>query len=208
MATFDNPRDTWNERFADPDYLFGEEPNAFVRATALRYVKSGQTVLCVADGEGRNSVWLAEQGLRVTAFDFAANAVDKARALAKRRGVNADHRLADLNSWHFEPASVDALVAIFIQFLGPEEREGAFARMKSAVKPGGHVLLEGYRPEQLTYGTGGPGAVENLYTPEWIEQTFHDWEILELRAYDAMLTEGKRHVGMSAMIDVVARRPG
>jgi cyclopropane fatty-acyl-phospholipid synthase-like methyltransferase len=207
MATFANPRETWNERFADPDYLFGEEPNAFVRETAMRYLKPGQSALCVADGEGRNSVWLSEQGLVVTAFDFAANAVDKARALARRRGVTVDHHLADLQSWRFEPASVDALVAIFIQFLGPEEREVAFARMKAAVKPGGHFLLEGYRPEQLAFGTGGPGAIENLYTREWIEQTFRDWEILEVAAYDAMLTEGKRHVGMSAVIDLVARRP-
>jgi SAM-dependent methyltransferase len=208
MATFSNPRDTWNERYADPEYVFGEAPNAFVRATAPRYLSAGQSALCVADGEGRNSVWLAEQGLVVTAFDIAPNAVAKAQALAARRGVTVDHRIADLSTWGFVPESVDALVAIFIQFLGPDARELAFARMMSTVKPGGHFLLEGYRPEQLAYGTGGPGAVENLYTREWLVQTFRAWEIVELAAYDAVLSEGKRHSGMSAVIDLVARRPG
>jgi SAM-dependent methyltransferase len=208
MTTFSNPQATWNERFAEPDYLFGEAPNAFVRDTAMRYLRPGQAALCVADGEGRNSVWLAGQGVVVTAFDFAENAVAKARALAQRHGVVVDHRLASFESWAFEPERFDAVVAIFIQFLDPVAREPAFASMKATVKPGGHFLLEGYRPKQLEYGTGGPGAVENLYTREWAERTFGDWEILELREYDAELQEGRRHVGMSALVDLVARRPG
>ncbi len=207
MAAFSNPHETWNERFAAPGYLFGEEPNAFLRATAMRYLHSGESLLCVADGEGRNSVWLAEQGLIVQAFDFAENAVEKARALARRRGVTVDHRVSDFASWNFAPSSVDAVVAIFIQFLSPEARGDAFESMKSAVRPGGHILLEGYRPEQIDYNTGGPGVVENLYTREWVERTFADWEILELRAYDANLSEGTQLVGMSALVDLVARRP-
>ena len=205
MAIFSNPRETWNERYAEPDYLFGEAPNEFVRAAA-RYLAAGQSALCVADGEGRNSVWLAELGLEVTAFDLAPNAVEKARRLARRRDVRVEHCVDDLHTWKFAPASGDVLVAIFIQFLAPEERCGAFARMQSAVKPGGWFLLEGYRPEQLQYRTGGPGAIENLYTREWVESTFQGWEIVELREYDAVLHEGTRHTGMSALIDLVARR--
>lgn len=206
MANFGNPRETWNERYAEPAYIFGEEPNAFVRATA-HYLAAGRSVLCVADGEGRNSVWLAERGLVVTAFDFAPNAVEKARRLAASRNASVDHHVADLHTWDFAPASVDALVAIFIQFLSPEERGAAFARMQAAVKPGGLFLLEGYRPEQVGYGTGGPGAVENLYTREWVEDSFRGWSILELNEYDAELAEGTRHSGMSALIDLVARKP-
>lgn len=206
MANFSNPRETWNERYAGPNYLFGDTPNEFVRA-AVRYLAAGQSVLCVADGEGRNSVWLAEHGLEVTAFDFAPNAVEKARRLARDRNAHVDHRVDDLLTWNFVPGSFDTLVAIFIQFLAPEERGGAFARMQSAVKPGGLFLLEGYRPEQLQYRTGGPSAIENFYTREWVESTFLGWEILELREYDAVLREGTRHTGMSALIDLVARRP-
>lgn len=206
MANFKNPLETWNERYAGPDYVFGESPNEFVRAAA-GHLAVGQSVLCVADGEGRNSVWLAERGLRVTAFDFAPNAVEKARRLARQRNVHVDHRMGDIETWAFAPGEYDALVVIFIQFLAPEERDDAFARMQSAVKPGGLFLLEGYRPEQLQYGTGGPGAIENLYTREWVKQTFRGWETLALREYDAVLQEGTRHTGMSALIDLVARKP-
>lgn len=206
MAEFANPKETWNERYAGSEYLFGEAPNAFVRSTAPRFVQAGQSALCVADGEGRNSVWLAECGLKVTAFDFAVNAVDKARALARRRGVDVDFHVADIHAWRFEPSAFDVVVAIFIQFLSPQEREQVFADMLNSTKPGGLFLLEGYRPEQLAFGTGGPGAVENLYTRGWIEAMFTGWDILELREYDAELCEGTRHVGMSAVIDLVARR--
>jgi len=205
MADFENPQQTWNERYASSEYLFGESPNEFVRAAAS-HLADGQSVLCVADGEGRNSVWLAERGLRVTAFDFAQNAVDKARQLAQRRNVSVDFHVADIETWRFEAARYDAVVAIFIQFLGPKARDDVFARMQSAVKPGGLFLLEGYRPEQLQYRTGGPGVIENLYTREWVEHAFADWQMLLLREYDAVLHEGTRHSGMSALIDVVARK--
>ena len=206
MAGFDNPRETWNARYAIADYLFGEAPNEFL-VRAASQIKPRGTVLCVADGEGRNSVWLAEQGFAVTAFDFAENAVDKARGLAKRRGVSVDHRLSDLEHWDYEAARYDALVAIFIQFLAPETRNALFDRMQSAVLPGGVFVLEGYRPEQVDYATGGPPRRDHMYTREWIEARFDGWEILSLVLYDAEIREGRAHSGMSALIDVVARRP-
>src|SRR5690348_2010301 len=122
MAGFDNPRETWNTRYAIADYLFGEAPNAFL-VRAAKWIRPRGRVLCVADGEGRNSVWLADQSFAVTAFDFATNAVAKARALAQRRGVTVDHRLSDLDDWRFEAAGYDAIVAIFIQFLPPDTRD-------------------------------------------------------------------------------------
>jgi cyclopropane fatty-acyl-phospholipid synthase-like methyltransferase len=206
MAGFDNPRETWNARYAVSDYLFGEAPNAFLHRVAHRIRPRG-SVLCVADGEGRNSVWLAEQGFAVTAFDFASNAVDKARALAARRGVTVDHRLDDVERWDWDTARYDAVVAIFIQFLAPETRDAAFARMQAAVEPGGVFILEGYRPEQVDYGTGGPPRRDHMYTREWIETRFSGWELLSIDSYDADIREGKAHGGMSALIDAVARRP-
>jgi SAM-dependent methyltransferase len=205
VAGFDRPQETWNARYAGDDYLFGESPNAFVRASAS-WLEGARTVLCVADGEGRNSTWLAGQGYAVTAFDFAPNAVAKARRLAARRGVRADHREGDILAWDWSARSYDALVAIFIQFLAPEDRDAVFAGMQTAVRPGGLFLLEGYRPEQVDYGTGGPPRREHMYTRRWLEQRFADWEILELRAYDAEIREGKGHRGMSALIDLVARK--
>jgi SAM-dependent methyltransferase len=206
MAGFDNPLQTWNARFACEDFLFGEEPNAFLRAQA-HWLRAGSSVLCVADGEGRNSVWLAEQGHRVSAFDFAPNAVAKAKRLAERRNVKVDHQLGDAYTWPWTSKHYDALVAVFIQFLPPERRDGVFAAMQSAVAPGGLILLEGYRPEQVDYGTGGPPRREHMYTRAWLERTFSGWEILLLEDYDAEIREGRAHSGMSALIDLVARKP-
>jgi protein-L-isoaspartate O-methyltransferase len=206
MAGFESPFETWNARFAREDYLFGEEPNAFLRTQAHWLPRRG-SVLCVADGEGRNSVWLAEQGLHVTAFDFAPNAVVKARRLAERRKVSVSHELGDAYTWPWSRNRYDALVAVFIQFLPPDERDGVFAQMQSAVTPGGLFLVEGYRPEQVAYRTGGPPRREHMYTREWLETIFSGWEILVLDAYDAVLQEGHAHSGMSALIDLVARKP-
>src|SRR5882672_3859770 len=205
VGGFDNPRETWNARYAIPGYLFGEAPNEFLRRAA-HWIKPRGSVLCVADGEGRNSVWLAEQGFVVTAFDFAPNALAKARALAERRGVSVDYCLNDVEHWPWKDARYDAIAAIFIQFLPPETRDAAFAKMRDAVEPGGLVLLQGYRPEQVDYGTGGPPRREHMYTRGWIESQFADWEIVALNEYDAIIREGQAHSGMSALIDVVARK--
>jgi hypothetical protein len=206
MAGFDNPLETWNARFARDEYLFGEEPNAFLRANA-HWLQSGDSVLCVADGEGRNSVWLAEQGLKVSAFDFAPNAVAKAKRLAQRRNVSVAHELGDAYTWPWTARRYQALVAVFIQFLPPEPRDNVFAGMMSTIEPGGLFLLEGYRPEQVDYATGGPPRRDHMYTREWLEATFSGWEILVLKNYDAVIREGKAHNGLSALIDLVARKP-
>jgi hypothetical protein len=206
MAGFDNPRETWNARFDRDDYLFGEAPNAFVRNQAAR-IPHGASVLCVADGEGRNSVWLAEQGMQVTAFDFAPNAVAKAARLAQRRGVAVDGHEADMFSWPWAATQYDAVVAVFIQFLAPDQRDAMFANMQSTVVSGGLFLLEGYRPEQVDYGTGGPPRRDHMYTRDWLERVFAGWEIVLIDAYDAEIAEGHAHSGKSALIDLVARKP-
>jgi cyclopropane fatty-acyl-phospholipid synthase-like methyltransferase len=162
----------------------------------------------VADGEGRNGVWLAEQGLEVVSVDGSSVAQEKARALAERRGVSLTFELADLSSWAWPEREFDVVAAIFIQFAGPELRARMFEGMRRALKPGGLLLLEGYRPEQLAYGTGGPSAVENLYTEAMLRETFADMQILELATYDAEVAEGVGHAGLSALIDLVARQPG
>ena len=202
-----DPTATWNARYAGADYLFGQAPNAFLAAQAPR-LRRGQSALAVADGEGRNGVWLAEQGLDVLSIDAAAAAQDKARRLAEARGVNLRLDLVDLSAWVFPAAAFDVVAAIFIQFAGPDLRARLFAGMKQALLPGGLLLLEGYRPEQLGYGTGGPPLIENLYTEGMLRDAFGDLEILELSAQDAVIEEGTAHRGMSALIDLVARKPG
>ena len=202
---FENPKGTWDERFARPGYLFGTAPNAFLSREAWRIRARGR-VLCVADGEGRNSVFLASLGHRVTAFDLSTVAVAKARDLARARGVEVAFAEGDIRSAPWT-GTFDAVVAIFIQFLTPAEREPVFAAMKRAVAPGGLLLVEGYRPEQVDYGTGGPGRREHMYTRDWVETIFADWAIELFASYDAELDEGTGHKGVSAVLDVVARAP-
>ncbi len=195
----------WNERFAGEDYWFGTEPNAFLAAQAHR-LKSGMTALAIADGEGRNGVFLARQGLAVTSVDLTPKGVEKAERLAARAGVTIDAICADLETWDWGPPRFDVVVGIFFQFAGPRFREALFRQMADVLKPGGLLMIEGYRPEQIAYGTGGPPNVENLYTADMLRAAFADMDILLLDEYDAEIHEGSRHHGLSALIDLVARK--
>lgn len=165
------------------------------------------SILSVADGEGRNSVWLAEQGLRVTAMDGAPNAVDKARRLAAERGVQVDFNVADITTWDWEARPYDAVLGVFIQFAPPPLRDAIFAGMRRAVKPGGLVMLHGYAPRQVGYGTGGPACADNMYTDAILRQAFDGFEVLTLTDYDAEISEGTGHSGLSALVDCILRRP-
>lgn len=196
----------WNQRFSAPDYIFGTGPNAFLAAHA-ELLRRGQRALCVADGEGRNSVWLAEQGLEVSAFDFSPVGVAKARRLAAERGVEVAYEVATVYDWAWPQARFDVVAAIFVQFADPAMRSFLFERIVRALKAGGLLLLEGYTPKQLEYRTGGPSRVENLYTQQMLREAFRELEILELREYEAELVEGASHAGRSALVDLVARKP-
>jgi cyclopropane fatty-acyl-phospholipid synthase-like methyltransferase len=193
----------WETRFRAPGYAFGKEPNAFLKSQAHRLPSTGKA-LSVADGEGRNGVWLAEQGLDVLAIDFSPAALEKARALAAERGVELRTERADVTTWRWPKAEFDVVTAIFIQVVTPAERPAFFANLKTALKPGGLLLMQSYRPEQLKYGTGGPRDTERLYTRTLLEAAFSDMAQLEIREHDNEISEGTAHVGMSALIDLVA----
>jgi SAM-dependent methyltransferase len=195
----------WETRYAAPGYHFGKAPNAFLEGKA-HLLKAGQKALSIADGEGRNSVFLAELGLDVVAMDFSPTALAKARALAEERGVAVRFEQADLETWTWPVAEFDVVVAIFIQFCPPSLRARVFESMKRALKPGGLVLMQGYRPEQIKYKTGGPSRMEQLYTRALLEQSFADCAMVEIEEYDREVREGAGHGGMSALIDLVARK--
>jgi SAM-dependent methyltransferase len=200
-------RARWNERFSGEDYLFGTAPNAFL-ASQQRLLRgaSGGTALAIADGEGRNGVFLAEQGLDVLSIDFSPVGLEKAKRLAAQRGVRLRTELADLFAWDWSGRSFDIVVAIFVQFATPSERARLFEHLKGAVKKGGLLLLQGYRPEQLQYGTGGPPHAEHMYTAKMLREVFADMTILHLAEHDDVILEGKGHAGMSALVDMVARK--
>ena len=169
----------WNERFARADYWFGTEPTPFLAAEAHR-LRPGMKALAIADGEGRNGVWLARQGLKVTTVDLAENGIAKAQVLAARFGVAIETVHADIENWDWGPPRFDLVVGVLFQFSKPPARAAIFRRMQDVLLPGGLVMIQGYRPEQLAYGTGGPPFIENLYTAELLRGAFADMEILEL----------------------------
>jgi cyclopropane fatty-acyl-phospholipid synthase-like methyltransferase len=207
-----NQETAWNTRYRDvgEQYLFGTAPNHFL-ARRAELLQNGQSALSIADGEGRNSVWLAEQGLDVSAIEISAVAVEKARRLAAGRQVEVRFILADMLAPDWPPAelhdSFDWVIGIFIQFVGSEEMERQFAAIKQLTRPGGRVLLQGYTPKQLGYKTGGPSAIENLYTPELLRTAFADWDIEEIVDYEDDISEGLGHKGRSALIGLIARKP-
>src|ERR1700755_258042 len=198
----DEEYERWETRYAAPGYAFGTAPNHFLASYKPLLPRSGRA-LAVADGEGRNGVWLAEQGLDVLSVDFAPTAQAKAKALAERRGVNVRFVQADLTAWDWPTAAFDVIAVIFIQFAGPPGRRRIFAGIRQALKPGGLLLLQGYRTEQIAYATGGPCEIENLYTEAMLREQFGSFAKLDIRAHDSVISEGSRHSGMAAVVDLV-----
>jgi SAM-dependent methyltransferase len=196
----------WDERYSTDDYIFGTAPNAFL-ASQAGLIHSGMQALAIADGEGRNGVWLAGQGVHVHAIDVSPVALEKARKLAAARGVTLEIEQADVLNWRWPEAAYDLVVAIFIQFAPPPERDRIIAGIRRTLKPGGLLILQGYTPKQIEYGTGGPPGAANMYTPELLREWFGDWDILHLHEHESVIREGSHHHGMSALVDLVARKP-
>ena len=195
----------WQQRYAEPGYLFGTAPNAFLARKASLLPRSW-TALAIADGEGRNGVFLAQQGLDVLSLDFSPTAQEKARKLAQERGVTLRVEQADVTVWPWPAEAFDVVAAIFVQFATPPQRAKMFAGIKRALKPGGLLLLEGYGLKQLEYKTGGPSEPEELYTRDMLREAFADFASVDIDEYESVLEEGKRHVGMSALVDLVGRK--
>jgi SAM-dependent methyltransferase len=194
----------WDGRYVASASLFGEEPNEFLVSRRGRFLP-GQKALVVADGSGRHGAWLAGLGLQVDAFDIAPEGDRQARALDASRGVQVLRQVCGWEDWPCWQG-YDHVVAIFIQFAGPEERSRLFARMAQALLPGGHLHLLGYSPKQLSHGTGGPKDASRLYDEDLLNGAFPALRTLELVSYEATLEEGSAHRGLSALIGYVGRR--
>ena len=204
-TAFADAAEMWNKRFSDDGYLFGTEPNVWLREHSSQW-KAGHRVLCVADGEGRNSVWLAGQGLEVDAFDISEVGVAKAKKLAAERKVSIGLTVSDCDTYPWPKNTYDGVALIFLQFADPDMRARLFTNIRQCLKPGGVLVLQGYTPKQLEYKTGGPPTISHLYTESMMREAFAGWEIVELSEYELELKEGDRHVGRSALIGLVARR--
>jgi cyclopropane fatty-acyl-phospholipid synthase-like methyltransferase len=197
--------DFWNTRYSEPGYAYGTEPNAFL-VSQREYFKPGMKALAVADGEGRNGVWLAQQGLEVLSVDASAVGLSKARELAVLRGVSLRTQQVDLMTWDWPQHEFDVVAAIFIHF-PPETRARMHAKMYRALKPGGILILEAFTPEQLQYQSGGPPVREMLYTAEMLRAELPEAEILMCEESLTNLEEGPYHRGQAAVVSLAARHP-
>ena len=195
----------WNARYSTDAYIFGTAPNVFL-ASQKDLIRPGMRALAIADGEGRNGVWLAEQGVRVHAIDVSPPALEKARKLAAERGVTLETEPVDVLNWAWPEAAYDLVVAIFIQFAPPPERDRIIEGIRRTLKPGGLLILQGYTPRQIEFATGGPGNPANMYTSELLREWFGDWDIQHLAEHESFISEGTHHHGMSALIDLVAKK--
>ena len=199
-----NPElDRWNGRYATKCYLFGETPNVWLPAL-IEGLPPGRA-LCVADGEGRNGVWLAEQGWDVLSLDFSPVAQAKAADLAARRGVALNLVQADVHAWDYPDRQFDLVVEVFAQFSTPVDRARKWAGMLRSLKPGGHLALVGYELRQLNHRTGGPSDPARLYTEDLLREAFQSLYILRLEFGEIEIHEGEGHQGPSALLRMLAR---
>jgi hypothetical protein len=194
----------WDERFSIEDYLFGAEPAQALVKLEHYLIPQGDT-LVIADGEGRNSVYLASKGFKVTATDASTVANVKAKALAASRNVEVDYQVEDFFDIDWSAKQYDNIVGIFFQFIPPDKIKQVLTALPTAIKKGGTLLIHGYTPQQIELATGGPKDVSLMYTKELFEDVFENVEILVNNEYQMQLTEGSGHNGPSALIDFVAQ---
>ena len=204
MSTGFGPKGYWDQRFASTGFVYGEQPNDFLKEHASG-LKAGQA-LCLAEGEGRNAVFLAELGHQVCAQDISPVGLGKAEELAQRRSVNIHTLCCDLAAFHPEPASLDLIAAIWMH-LEPELRATVLQQAVEALRPGGHLLIEAYSPKQLGFSSGGPTRRELLIDAAQLQHELAALKPLILQEVEREITEGSAHQGPSAVVQFFGRKP-
>lgn len=193
----------WDERYAAPEYVYGEMPNVFFK-TQLEKLKPGRLLL-PCEGEGRNAVYAAQMGWEVEAFDQSETGRDKALRLAESKGVFLNYQVCDWSEASYPAASFDAIALIFAH-LPAFLRAAAHQQLIPYLKPGGTLILEGFNPRQLQHQTGGPKDPAMLFTEVILRQDFAELELLELYEAEEELNEGPYHSGVAAVIRLVGRK--
>lgn len=198
----------WDDRYGESGYAYGTVPNQFLTEQKHR-LKPGMKTLVVGDGEGRNGVWLATQGLDVLSIDLSPVGLEKAQALASQQQVQIQALCTDLTTWDWVEAEYDLVVSIYVHF-APEVRQQIHRSMLKALKPGGLMILEAFNPEQLQYqreyNSGGPPVLEMLYQAEMLKEDFAGGEIIELTEIITNLQEGQYHDGKASVIRLVLQK--
>ncbi len=190
----------WNERYSSKEYAYGTEPNTFLTAN-FQHLPKGR-VLSLAEGEGRNAVFLAQQGYAVTAVDGSQVGLDKAQVLAEARGVKLECICADLADFELGVSAWDAIVSIFCP-LPPAIRQALYRKVFAALKPGGVFLLEAYTPEQIIHGTGGGKSVELMQTAASLRAELPGLDFVHLLELEREVVEGTFHTGLGAVVQAI-----
>lgn len=194
----------WDQRYDTDEYVYGTEPNDFL-AGAVEGLAPGRA-LCLAEGEGRNACFLASRGFQVTAVDASGVGLAKAERLASDCGVGIETVVADLADFPVEPMSWDLVVSIFCH-VPPPVRESLHRRVVAGLRPGGHLILEAYRPDQIALGTGGPPVPELTMTLETLQRELQGLEFVHAVEIERDVVEGRFHTGRGAVVQVVAVKP-
>lgn len=194
----------WDEKYSNSQFVYGSSPNDFLRENVHYFVPEGK-ILCIAEGEGRNAVWLAELGFKVTAVDASEVGLAKGRALAKSKGVSVHWVHADLQQYNPVTNAWDGVVAIFAH-LPPDLRSRVHADCVESLKIGGALVLEAYTPEQLNFRTGGPTNADWLMTPELLQNELQGLTFDRLQKTEREIVEGIGHTGLGSVVQVIGRR--
>ena len=194
----------WNTRYGVSEYIYGTEPNGFL-TSMVDQLQPGSRVLCLADGEGRNGVYLASQGFAVSTIDQSEPGVDKARSLARQVGVDIDAVVGDLAEVDLGVGKWDAIVSIFAH-MPQDVRADLHSRAVVALAPGGLFILEAYTPDQVGRGTGGPPVPELTMTLAALRNELP--ELIEVHAVETErdVVEGSGHSGLGAVVQFVGRK--
>lgn len=198
---------SWDERYADEEFAYGTEPNTFLKES-LESLKLPDCAKCLmlADGEGRNGVFMAQAGHKVTSLDNSKVGLEKAERLAKEKSVKLDTLLGDLAVYDLGTEQWDCIVGIFCH-LPPPIRERVLAAIPNALRPGGCVLFECYTPDQIAYKTGGPPVPEMMYSSEIFNKAFDGKLTIEKNEELVRdVVEGKYHSGKGAVVQFIARK--
>lgn len=197
-------KEHWNSSFSDDDYVYGEIPNQFIKENS-DHIPENSAVACLAEGEGRNAVYLAKQGHRVTAYDQSNVGLDKTKKLAAKHDVNVATVEMDLTKEKVDENLYDAAIMVF-GHVPRSDQAFLMESLMNAVKPGGYVIFEVYSEDQLDYRTGGPPVKDMLYDPADILQWMGQSKFLHFYYGEAERKEGKRHSGTGHVIQVVLRK--